>query len=103
MIAFNTFSRKSKILRYFKNKLARIYKGHGWKTVHFKRAFVGYKLGEFTRTRQLALFRSKTLKKKMKMRKLSVYHNIKISKIKTLKASKLRKNRLLTKSGEVAL
>lgn len=64
-IRYNIFSRSSTILRRLCGLLVRVYRGHMWRTLYITRWHVGYKFGEFSKTRAKAVFRSKTLKKKI--------------------------------------
>jgi len=59
-------TRSSAIPRSFKNIKLYIYNGHIWVPKLINRWVVGYKFGQFTWNRKIALYKAKQLKKKKK-------------------------------------
>lgn len=98
-IAFNIFLKSNIILSYFRYSIVRIYRGFKWKSFYVNNLAIGFKFGNFCRTRGRFIFRSKTLKKKLKSKKINVLQTIKIKKIKLLKSSKTKRQRTISKSG----
>lgn len=60
------YSRSSIIPNLFQNTTVKIYSGKSWHTRNINKWMVGFKFGEFTWNRKLALYKSKQLKKKKK-------------------------------------
>jgi len=60
------FNRSSVVLKIFINKEILIHSGKKWHKKYINKWMVGYKFGEFTWNRKLALYKTKQLKKKKK-------------------------------------
>ena len=60
------FNRSSIIPKIFSNLYVKIYTGKKWKEKLINRWMVGFKFGEFTWNRKVALYKAKQLKKKKK-------------------------------------
>lgn len=60
------FTRSSVIPRSFKNLLVKVYSGKKWHARVINKWNVGFKFGELTWNRKLALYKAKQLKKKKK-------------------------------------
>lgn len=98
-IRYNIFARSSTIIRRLCGLLIRVYRGHLWRTLFITRWHVGYKFGEFGKTRAKAVFRSKTLKKKKSTHKSSFLNTLRIDRLRLLKSGKVRKQRISIISG----
>jgi ribosomal protein S19 len=59
-------SRSSIIPKIFSNTSVKIYSGKSWHRRNINRWMIGFKFGEFTWNRKLALYKAKQLKKKKK-------------------------------------
>lgn len=59
-------SRSSIIPKIFSNTCVKIYSGKSWHTRNINKWMIGFKFGEFTWNRKLALYKAKQLKKKKK-------------------------------------
>ena len=77
-----------------------------WRTLYITRWHVGFKFGEFAKTRVRATFKSKTLtKKKQKQNKtpsVAFLNELKINKLRMVKAGKVRKQRFTKELGAYA-
>ena len=60
------FDRSSTVPQLFVGDLVKIYNGKTFKTRQVNRWMVGFKFGEFTWNRKIALYKAKQLKKKKK-------------------------------------
>lgn len=60
------FDRSSTVPSLFRGELVKIYNGRKFKTRLVNRWMVGFKFGEFTWNRKLALYKAKQLRKKKK-------------------------------------
>jgi ribosomal protein S19 len=98
-VSFNIYLKSNTVLSYFKYTLVRLYRGYKWKSFYITNLVTGFKFGNFCKTKSRFVFRSKTLKKKLKSKKINALQTIKIKKIKLLKASKTKKQRTISKSG----
>ncbi len=63
------YDRSSTVLWLFKGERIRIYSGRRFFTRVVNRWMVGFKFGEFTWNRKIALYKAKQLKKKLKKKK----------------------------------
>jgi len=94
-IYYNIFSRSSIIFRKLVGLVIRIYRGAKWRTLYLSRSHVGCKFGEFSKTRQRAVFRIKIIKKKTKpFTKVAFLKNLQIDRIRLLKSGKVRRQRI---------
>jgi ribosomal protein S19 len=57
-------SRSSIIPKIFSNTSVKIYSGNSWHRRNLNKWMIGFKFGEFTWNRKLALYKAKQLKKK---------------------------------------
>ena len=88
--------RYSVIPRFFLNKTVRIYKGKRWKIKEIYSWIVGFKFGEFCKTRKKIKFKSKASKKKQKKAKgkkkvFTLENDPRIQRIRLIKSGDLRK------------
>lgn len=60
------FSRSSVVPKSLSSSTVKIYSGKSWHKRNINRWMVGFKFGEFTWNRKLALYKAKQLKKKKK-------------------------------------
>lgn len=72
----NIFNRASVVPYAFVNLPVKIYSGKRWHIRLINEWMVGYKFGEFTWNRKLALYKAKQLKKLKKKKKLSRYNGL---------------------------
>lgn len=75
--------------------VVRVFRGKTWKGIKLTELRVGFKLGSFLRTRTIAVFRQKALRKKkpvVKTTATSLLNEAKIAKIRQVKAGQRRKN-----------
>jgi ribosomal protein S19 len=63
------YDRSSTVLWLFKGELVKIYSGKRFFTRAVNRWMIGFKFGEFTWNRKIALYKAKQLKKKLKSKK----------------------------------
>jgi ribosomal protein S19 len=98
-VDYSVFSRNSMVSRAMVGEFARVYRGMRWRTVFLTSWHVGFKLGEFAKTRIRAGFKSKTLtKKKQKQQSdpnAAFLKEMQISKLRLIKSGKVRKQRLV--------
>jgi ribosomal protein S19 len=96
-VAYNIFARNSTILRMFVGSFVRVYRGMFWRTFYITRWHVGFKFGDFAKTRVRATFKSRTLTKKKKKQKktpsMLFLDELHINKVRMVKAGKVRKQR----------
>lgn len=60
------YTRSSVVPKIFTNLLVNVYSGKKWHEKRINKWMVGFKFGEFTWNRKLALYKAKQLKKKKK-------------------------------------
>lgn len=89
-------SRSSVIPKFFLNKTVRIYRGKRWKLKEVYSWIIGFKFGEFCKTRKKVKFKSKASKKKQKKakgkKKIFTFDNDpRIQRIRLIKSGDLRK------------
>lgn len=82
------------ITRWFLRRRIRLYGGRKWKQLAFGRWHRGWRFGGFSRTQALAVFRKKTLTKKVKVvpLKQKLQEEARIAEIKKVKAGQRRRH-----------
>jgi ribosomal protein S19 len=100
-VDYSVFSRNSIVSAAMRGGFARIHKGMKWRTLFLTKWHVGFKLGEFAKTRVRAGFKAKTLMKKKQKKaadpNTAFLREMQINKLRLLKSGKVRKQKLTPK------
>ena len=99
--SYSLFCRASTVGPDFSGATLRVYRGMRWRTLVASDWHVGCKLGEFSKTRQRAVFRAKTLKKKSRPPQTTYLKALRIERLRHLRSGKVRRLRTATIGGVI--